>query len=140
MRRALALLLLVNALGSHAAQSGWLPERITPQPVAPVEGPFHGIVVRESADDTPALSKLLVELRVGPQAERLAAGGHRVTIVDPQDEDGEGRPVRWLGIVGEAISQTPLPALAVLDARERVIHAGPLPAEAAAVVEQIDRK
>lgn len=94
-------------------------------------GPRHLVIVRESADDTPDVARLLTNLREGAIAQQLAAAGHRVTILDDDDRDAAGQPVPVL----EAYKPFTLPELLVLTQQDKLVRRLKLPDSATQVVE-----
>ena len=54
-------------------------------PFGPSSGPREVLIVRESANDTPDLTGLLVELQTGPPSQLIEGKGHTLTILDEED-------------------------------------------------------
>lgn len=72
-----------------------IPPGPTPQPPIPTPPPVGQravLILRESAETTPALARLLTSLRAGTQAAYLKSKGHSLSILDDDAVDPTGKP------------------------------------------------
>lgn len=86
-----------------------------PVPPTPVPGQRAVLIIRETADGTPELSRLLVALRSGPQADYLRQKGHTLHILDDDSVDQNGRPSPIVEAWRPHIAGMTLPLLIVID-------------------------
>lgn len=91
-------------------------------PVPPVvAGPRQVLILRESANDTPAMGRLINSLQAGKGREYLKSKGHSgfVLDVDAKGPDGQvpANVAAW-----KAALNTVLPVLAILDEKGGVIY------------------
>lgn len=92
-----------------------------PQPPAPA-GTRGVLILRESADTTPALARVLTGLRTGKAADYLRDKGHTLTILDDDAVGPDGKPAPLLDTFRAEFSGVALPALIVYDlATKRVL-------------------
>lgn len=90
-----------------------VPPKPDPDPPTPKPSQVTAVIVHESNDSTPALSRLITGLRTGEAEQWLAAGGHSLLVLDDDATDANGQPlqiVASLNALGVA-----MPALFVLD-------------------------
>lgn len=104
-----------------------------PAIVAP-SGPVRAVIVHETGEMTPALSRLVTALRTGGAAEALQARSVPLDVLDDDSIDERGQAI----VPPEWIQGVPLPALVIVDGTTRqVVRKGPLPATAAEVLKAI---
>jgi hypothetical protein len=97
-----------------------------------IGGPVKSVlVVHESGKDTPAVARVLTNLRDGDAATALSSRGLRVEIMDPDDKDANGQPVPLL----EKFKPFAPPELLILAADDRLVKRSALPPTATEVVE-----
>lgn len=60
--------------------------------VAP-SGPVHSIFVHETGDDRAEVAALMVQLRNGAAASYFSAAGHRLSVLDDDSQDENGKRV-----------------------------------------------
>lgn len=105
-----------------------------PPPPQPVDGPRQLVIVRETADSTPDLSRLIVSLRSGSAADYLASKSHKLSVLDDDAIDSMGKPlpamVEWRKIY-EPIG---LPCLIISDGT-KLLASVKLPGTAAEILE-----
>ena len=119
------------------------PEPPKPEPPVVVSGKRRLLLVHESADDTPEVSRLLVALRAGTAAAYLSEKGHKLSILDDDSVDASGKPAADVEQWRPHFSGLKLPVLFVLDETGKtLIHKQELSAgtTAAQVVEIVKGK
>jgi hypothetical protein len=117
------------------------PEPPKPDPV--VSGKRRLLLVHESADDTPEVSRLIVSLRTGTSAAYLDSKGHKLSILDDDSVDAAGKPAADVEQWRPHFAGMKLPALFVLDETGKtLLHKQEIPAgsTAAQVVEIVKGK
>lgn len=69
------------------------PEPTPPIPTPPVvEGKRALLIIRESADSTPALARTITALRNPPHSDYLKSHGHTLAVLDDDSVDADGKP------------------------------------------------
>jgi hypothetical protein len=114
-----------------------------PAPPGPVEsGKRLVVLIRETADDTPAVGQMLVGLRSGPSAAYLSSKSHTLDMLDIHSVGPDGKPASLIEMFRPEIAGMTLPVLVVADAVTRkLISKQTLPptATAADVVEAVKK-
>ncbi len=94
------------------------PPVVIPNP--PVPGPRQVLILHESGDDNPAMSRLLVSMASTKGREYLKSKGHAYFNFDVDGKRPDGTPdpnvVAW-----KAALNVPLPAIAILDSSGAVL-------------------
>ena len=86
-----------------------------PEPPTPPSGQRAVLILRESAETTPALARLLTSLRAGTQATYLKSKGHSLSILDDDAVDPSGKPSPAVEAWRPHFADLKLPALIVYD-------------------------
>lgn len=105
---------------------GPTPPTPPPTPTPPVvEGKRTVVIVHESADQTPAQSRLFNTLRNGTAASYIVSKGHTLLILDDDSVDQLNRPYK---IVTDLVTLgDPLPLVGILDSNTgALLHHRPL--------------
>ncbi len=115
-----------------------------PQPPVPVPpspaGPRALTIIRETADNTPAIARLVTALRNGPQSQYLASKSHRLYVFDDDSVGPDGKPSPGVEGWRSIWSGLTLPVLVIYDPVTRnVISKETLPATADAVIESVKK-
>jgi len=108
-----------------------VPPKPEPTPPPIPAGPRTVLILRESANDTPAMSRLLVSLQAGKGRDYLKSKGHSCLALDVDAKGADGKADANVAAWRVAVD-VPLPALAILDSKGNVLHKEPLPATATA--------
>lgn len=108
-----------------------------PKPVPPsppvVDGKRAVLIVRETADTTPEMSRLVVGLRTGASAAYLLSKGHTLAILDDDAVDENGQPAASVKAWEPFYKDLTLPALLIIDPATRtLVHREALGAAATA--------
>lgn len=95
-----------------------------PTPVPPVvEGKRALLIVRESADTTPAMARLMTALRNPPHSTYLTSKAHTLSVIDDDAVDENGQPTAVLASWRPHFQGMTLPVLFVIDpATKTLIH------------------
>ena len=97
-----------------------IPPDPTPVPVPIPSGPRTVLIVRESSDDTPSMSRLLVSLSAGKGHDYLKSKGHGYFAFDTDAKGSDGKPdpkvMQWIS----AVNMLP-PFAAILDSKGNVL-------------------
>lgn len=109
-----------------------------PMPPPGPPGQRTVVIIRETADSTPELARMIVSLRAGTQAKYLADKGHPLLILDDDAVDQAGKPAAIVEKLRPHFKDIKLPALLILDG-ERVVNNEPLPPTADAVIEAVKK-
>lgn len=110
----------------------------TPGPVT--TGKKLAVILRESADQTPEMARMVVALRTGPTQQYVASKGHQLLILDKDSKDENGQPPATLAKAMQATQGKPLPQLVIIDqATGAVLSAEPLGSNADYVVEALKK-
>ena len=96
-----------------------------PTPV-PIAGVRVLLLVRETADGTPALARTLTALRAGAHADYLRTKNHALTVLDDDAVGADGKPAPLLVKWRPHYQGLKLPALVIADQAGTVLHAGSL--------------
>lgn len=125
---------LIDLSGEFTVGAPVPPGPTPPGPVPPtpvVEGKRTVVIVHESADQTPAQSRLFTTLRTGQVASYIVAKGHTLLILDDDSVDQNDRPLK---VVTDLITLgDPLPFVGILDSNTgAVLHHRPLTPAASA--------
>lgn len=88
------------------------PPEPTPPPNPPIAGPRQVLILRESADDSPALSRLIVSLQGGKGRDYLKSKGHACFVLDVDDAQG----AKWKETLNLAV-----PAVGIIDSKGNVL-------------------
>lgn len=103
------------------------PPGPTPDPV--VTGKRALVIVRESADQSPELGRLITSLRAGTESKYLLEKGHTLDVMDDDELDAQ-----WKAAIGDA----KLPVILYVDqATNKVLHSEAPPAKASTVIETL---
>lgn len=95
------------------------PTPVPPGPTPPVvEGKRALLIIRESADATPAMARLITALRNPPHSVYLKDKGHTLSILDDDSVDKDGRPTPAVEAWRAQFKDLPLPVLFVIDAAQ----------------------
>lgn len=112
----------------------------TPNPGPVTSGKKTAVILRETADQTPEMARMVVALRTGPTQSYLTSKGHQLLILDKDSKDENGQAPATLAKVQQAIAGKPLPQLVILDqATGAVQYAEQLGSNPDTVVEIIKR-
>lgn len=84
-------------------------------------GPRLVVIVRESADDSPAFSRMVTNVRDGAVAKALSEGKHQVDLFD----DDDAAAAKWL----PALQGVQQPAALVILPPDKVLAKQSLPAD-----------
>lgn len=105
-------------------------------PPTPEQGPRRVVILHENDQDTSAIGAEFAALRVGEFGKWFKDNGHELLILDQNQVDQAGRPVK---LVQDLLARNvPLPALYVLDPKTNaVLFQEQLPAPASAVVDAV---
>lgn len=88
-----------------------VPPDIDP-PVIPVDGKRTVVIIRESGEDTPALARMIQNLRTGENQAYFTSKGHRLHWLDDEQQDENGE---LLEVVQQLLPVHPeLPAIHIL--------------------------
>lgn len=114
-----------------------VPDPPEPEPTPPVvEGKRTVVLLYELGDQTAEIGRMTVALRkpTGEHDAYLKSNGHTLLILDEEQQDGSGQPLK---LVTELRSLgVPLPGLFILDTNTgAVLHKQSLPADAAGVMQ-----
>lgn len=102
------------------------PPPVPPGPTPP-PGARHILLVRETADSSPALALVIVSLRAGANAQYLKDRGHVLTILDDDAVGPDKQPAPILLKWRPHYQNLKLPALVIADAAGTVLAAESLP-------------
>lgn len=102
-------------------------------PPAPEVGTRNVLIVRETEDTTPEQARLATALRTGAHAEYLKTKGHTLRILDDDAVNENGQPVAELA----KYKPFTIPELLIIAPPDKLLHRGPLPATAEAVIETL---
>lgn len=112
------------------------PPVVVPPVVTP--GARVAYIIRETADSTPELNRLIVALRSGPQFDYLKSKGHKTYVWDKDAKDASGG-VPW--VIREnaaAITELGLPCVLIYDPTlNKLVAKAKLPATATGVVDLV---
>lgn len=112
----------------------------TPTPGPVTNGRKTAVILRETADQTPEMARMVVALRTGPTQSYLSSKGHQLLILDKDSKDENGQTPETLAKVQQATAGKPLPQLVILDqATGAVQSVEPLGSNPDFVVELIKR-
>ncbi len=103
----------------------------------PSAGPRLGVIVRESFDDTPAMSRMFDDFREGPAAKYLADHHDSITLLDDDETDASNQPLPFLvkyGLAGKFANgaHTPAELLIFTGDSSRLLGRQALPPDATA--------
>ena len=91
------------------------------------------VIVRETADDTPAIGRLVVGLQSGDVATYLESKGHELYLLDDDAKDAGDAKAAMLKAVEPAIVGMDDPAFVMVDrATKRIVHKKTLAPESTA--------
>jgi hypothetical protein len=117
-----------------------VPPDPTPTPPPVVSGARGIAIIRETADTTPAVARLVTALRVGPHSQYLASKKHTLQVLDDDSVSGDGRASAAVEAWRPIFAGMKLPVLIIYDPVSRsVLSKEPLPTTAEAVVEAIKK-
>lgn len=105
-----------------------------PVPPDPIEaGKRTLLLIRETADSTPAMRSLVTLLRTGTNAEYLRSKGHELAILDDDTVGPDGQPAPVLEAWRQHFAGMSLPVLILIDQQTgELVHKLELPATATA--------
>jgi hypothetical protein len=118
------------------------PEPPPVPPPVPVSGKRSIVLIRETADDTPAVGRMIVGLRSGSCAAYMTSKGHTLDMLDIDSVGPDGKPAALIEQFRPEIVGMTLPVLVVADyATLKLISKQTLPptATAADVVEAVKK-
>jgi hypothetical protein len=117
------------------------PPDPTPGPTPPVPAGARAVLIlRETAESTPQLARLLTQLRTGQHAEYLRSKGHSLSILDDDAVGSDGRPSPAVELWRPHFAGLTLPAVLIYDPTSKVVIAKQsLPATSAEVIETLKR-
>lgn len=97
------------------------PSPEPPRPDPTPAGPRQVLILRESADDTPAIGRLIVSLQGGKAHDYLKSKGHGCFVLDADAKDESGQPdanvARWKLV----LAGVPMPIVAVLHTNGKLL-------------------
>lgn len=100
-----------------------------PPPTPVVDGKRALLLVRESADSTPAVGILITSLRNPPHSDYLKSKGHTLHILDDDSVDADGKPSPLIEAWRPHFAGKTLPVLFVIDAAtNKLVYSQELPA------------
>ena len=106
----------------------------------PAPGKKIAWVIRETADQTPEMARMVVAMRTGATQQYLASKGHKLLILDDDGKDETGQVPAAFQKAFEAAKSQPLPALVITDqSTGAVLSVAPLGSNPDFVVEAIKR-
>jgi hypothetical protein len=110
------------------------PEPQPPTPTPPVvEGKRAVLIIRESADSTPEVARMITGLRNAPHADYLKSKGHTLSILDDDAVDAIGQPSPLVAAWREHFAGMTFPVVFILDPNgPKLIHKESLSATAGA--------
>lgn len=86
------------------------------------------VIVRETADDTPEIGRLVVGLQSGDVAKYLESKGHELYLLDDDAKDANDSKAAMLKSIEPAILGLQEPVLVMVDrASKRILHKESLP-------------
>lgn len=104
-----------------------------PPPVPVVEGKRSILIVRETADATPDVARMITALRTPPHADYLKSKGHTLAILDDDSVDENGNPSPLVEAWRPHFAGMTLPVVFVIDpAGGKLIHKQSIPSTATA--------
>jgi len=92
-----------------------------------VPGPRDVFIVRNTADDSPELARLMVNLRDGKSAEYLKEKQHNLRIVSYDAVDKDGKPSSEVSALRAVIGDKSRPVVVVSVKDGAVIHCEAIP-------------
>lgn len=109
------------------------PDPPGPDPPPVTVGKRTLLIVRETADSTPAMARLVTSLRQPPHATYITSKGHSLAILDDDSVDENGQPTPRLEAWRPHFQGMTLPALFVIDATTNaIVHKQSIPADTTA--------
>lgn len=110
------------------------PTPVPPVPVPPDPTPAGSrsvYIIRETADTTAQLARLITSLRAGPSADYLRTNGHSLIVLDDDAVGSDGKPSAIVEAWRPHFKDLQLPVLIIIDPKTRaIIHKSSLPANA----------
>lgn len=106
---------LVLVAGGVAPPDPKPPDPKPPDPKPPEPGVRHVLLIRETAESTPAMRQLIVALRTGAHAEYLKSKNHTFTVWDDDAVGPDGKPHAALQMWKPHYQGLKLPVLLILD-------------------------
>ena len=94
-----------------------------PPPVVVEEGARDVYVIRESSEDTAAFAMMVNMLRSGSEAKYWLDKGHRLIVIDDDEQDGRGNPAGPLTRFSAILAETPRPTLIICDRKTSAVIA-----------------
>lgn len=92
------------------------PDPTPPTPPTPVvEGKRALLIIRESADSTPAVARMITNLRNPPNSDYLKSKGHTLAVLDDDSVDADGKPSAIVEAWRPQFAGMTLPVLFVID-------------------------
>lgn len=133
-------------VGTSPPGPGPLPP-LPPTPPVPPDptpaGPRIVLLIRETADTTPALAALINQLRTGPPSQYLKSKGHNLLILDDDSLGGDGKPSVLVEQWRPHFKDLNLPAVLVIrkasDGSIQVVSKETLPPTADAVIDLVKK-
>jgi hypothetical protein len=115
------------------------PDPPSPTPPDPTPAGPRGIaIIRETAETSAPLARLINQLRTGPQSQYLASKGHKLDVWDDDSVLADGRPSPKAEAWKPIYAGLTLPVLIIYDpASKNILHKGTLPESADAVIEAV---
>lgn len=111
-----------------------------PVPPTPVVGQKGVVIIRETAESTPAMARLVTSLWTGLPSQYIRDKKHKLEILDDDSVGSDGKPTPAVEAWRPVFSGMALPVLVIYDLRTRnVLSREPLPATGEAVVEAIKK-
>lgn len=101
-----------------------VPPPVPPMPVPPVPTPAGSralLILRETAETTPQLARLVTGLRSGPSAEYLKSKSHTLDILDDDSVGSDGKPSKIVEGWRPHFKDLTLPALLIYDPKTKVV-------------------
>lgn len=110
------------------------PTPVPPTPTPPVPpdptpaGSRSVYIIRETADTTAQLARLITSLRAGPSADYLRTNGHSLIVLDDDAVGSDGKPSALVEAWRPYFKDLTLPALIIIDQKtSKLIHRSSLP-------------
>lgn len=125
---------------TFAIHIGVGPPPVPPGPDPPVpptppvvEGKRALLIIRESADSTPNVARMITALRNPPHSSYLKEKGHTLSVLDDDAVDAEGKPSALVEAWRSHFAGMTLPVVFIIDPNgNKLIHKESLPESAGA--------
>ena len=117
------------------------PVPIPPTPVPPNPTPAGlrtVLILRESADTTPELARVITSLRAGQQSQYIKSKGHSLLVLQIDDVGSDGKPLPVAESWKREVAGLTMPVLIIIDqTTKQIVAKFPLPKTADGVIETL---